>query len=55
MGVNDPIKTVWWKVDLGEVSSIYSIHIQFQSYDGYGMYCVVLLNTTILLVYNISG
>lgn len=42
IGVNDLIKTVWWKVDLGEVSSIYSIDIQFKSYDGFGMYCVVL-------------
>lgn len=41
IGVNDPVNTVWWKVDLGEVSSIYSINIQFQSYDGYGVYNVV--------------
>lgn len=41
IGLNDPIKTVWWKVDLGGVSSIYSINIQFKSVDGYGMYYVV--------------
>lgn len=41
IGVRDIGKTVWWKVDLGKVSSIYSINIQFQSYDGYGMYNVV--------------
>lgn len=40
IGRNDPDKTVWWKVDLGGMSSIYSIHIQFKSYDGYGMYFI---------------
>lgn len=42
IGRNDPDKTVWWKVELGGVSSIYSIHIQFKSFDGFGMYCAVL-------------
>lgn len=41
IGRNNPDKTVWWKVDLGGASSIYSISIQFQSYVGYGMYCDV--------------
>lgn len=40
IGLNDPDKTVWWKVDLGRVSSIYSINLQFKSYDGYGMYYI---------------
>uniref|UniRef100_A0A8W8NIG6 Multiple epidermal growth factor-like domains 10 n=1 Tax=Magallana gigas TaxID=29159 RepID=A0A8W8NIG6_MAGGI len=35
IGGNTPVETVWWKVDLGGVSSIYSINIQFKSYDGY--------------------
>lgn len=30
-------KTVWWKVDLGKVLSIYSVAILFQNYEGYGM------------------
>lgn len=31
------VKTVWWKVDLGRIYSIYSINIQFRNYDGYGL------------------
>lgn len=31
-------KTVWWKVDLGDVHNICSISIFFKTYDGYGMY-----------------
>lgn len=38
IGDNSPDKTVWWKVDLGGVYSIYSINVQFKNYDGYGMY-----------------
>lgn len=30
-------KTVWWKVDLGKVLSIYSVAILFKNYEGYGM------------------
>lgn len=30
-------RTVWWKVDLGEVHNIYSINIQFKNYNGYGL------------------
>lgn len=37
IGYNSPDKTVWWKVDLGKVFSIYSIAIIFWNYDGYGM------------------
>ena len=37
IGPNSPYKTVWWKVDLGEVYSIYSVNILFKNYDGYGM------------------
>uniref|UniRef100_A0A8W8NS93 EGF-like domain-containing protein n=1 Tax=Magallana gigas TaxID=29159 RepID=A0A8W8NS93_MAGGI len=36
VGTGFPVKTVWWKVDLGEVYSIYSINIQFRNFDGYG-------------------
>uniref|UniRef100_K1RI85 Multiple epidermal growth factor-like domains 10 n=1 Tax=Magallana gigas TaxID=29159 RepID=K1RI85_MAGGI len=35
IGLHDPDKTVWWKVDLGGVYSIYSIHIMFKNYPGY--------------------
>lgn len=37
IGRNSVSKTAWWKVDLGEVYSIYSINIIFKNYDGYGM------------------
>lgn len=30
-------KTVWWKVDLGGVYSIYSINIMFKQYDDNGL------------------
>lgn len=38
IGSTDLDKTVWWKVDLGGVHSIYSISILFKNYEGYGMY-----------------
>lgn len=38
IGVTNPGKATWWKVDLGGVSSIYSVNIQFKSYDQYGVY-----------------
>lgn len=37
IGISAPYKTVWWKVDLGDVHNIYSISIFFKTYDGYGM------------------
>lgn len=37
IGLNAPYKTVWWKVDLGDVYNIYSISILFKTYDVYGM------------------
>lgn len=37
VGTNFHVKTVWWKVDLGGLYSIYSINIQFKNYDGYGL------------------
>uniref|UniRef100_A0A8W8P1M3 Uncharacterized protein n=1 Tax=Magallana gigas TaxID=29159 RepID=A0A8W8P1M3_MAGGI len=33
IGSNSPYKTVWWKVDLGGVYSIYSINVLFKNYD----------------------
>lgn len=39
-GRNSPQKTMWWKVNLGGVYSIYSIDILFKNYDGYGIYFV---------------
>ena len=38
IGLNSPDETVWWKVDLGGVYSIYSVNILFKNYDGFGMY-----------------
>lgn len=40
IGRNYRQKTMWWKVDLGSVYSIYSIGILFKNYDGYGIYFV---------------
>lgn len=37
IGLTSKHRTVWWKVDLGEVNNIYSIHIQFKNYDGHRM------------------
>lgn len=34
IGTTSYYKTVWWKVDLGGVYSIYSINILFRNYDG---------------------
>lgn len=39
IGSRSDDKTLWWKVDLGGVYSIYTINIQFKSYSGEGMYC----------------
>lgn len=35
-------KSTWWKVDLGEVYSIYSINILFKNYYNFGMYLLCL-------------
>lgn len=37
IGTNAIEKTTWWKVDLGEVYSIYSITILFKTYKNEGM------------------
>lgn len=37
IGFISPDKTVWWKVDLGRVYSIYSINLQFKNSSFYGM------------------
>ncbi|XP_078329590.1 uncharacterized protein LOC111112689 [Crassostrea virginica] len=34
IGGTSPDQTVWWKVDLGRVYSIYSVNILFKNYDG---------------------
>lgn len=41
IGINSIDKTVWWKVDLGEVYSIYSITILFKNYEDF---CMLFLN-----------
>lgn len=35
IGISSPYKTVWWKVDLGGVYSIYSINVLFKNYAHY--------------------
>ena len=38
IGPTSQDQTVWWKVDLGGVYSIYNVNILFKNYYGYGMY-----------------
>lgn len=38
IGLNNPEKKVWWKVDLGEVYNIQSINIVFANYNDYGVF-----------------
>lgn len=38
IGLSSLHKTVWWKVDLGDIHNIHSISIFFKTYDGFGMY-----------------
>lgn len=53
IGLNNPEKTVWWKVDLGGVYNIQSVNIVFANYDGYGVFfyiesmqlCIAVLYT----------
>lgn len=37
IGTSSTYKDVWWKVDLGEIKSIYSIGIQFKNYGNEGI------------------
>lgn len=37
IGGHSRYKTVWWKVDLAGVYSIYNVTILFKKYDGLGM------------------
>lgn len=37
IGVTSLAKSVWWKVDLGEMYNIYAINVLFKDYDSYGM------------------
>lgn len=46
-GTNTQLKTVWWKVDLGDVYSIYNITILFKNYINYGTYFIININTKI--------
>lgn len=42
IGSTSKYKTVWWKVDLGEVYNIYNVTILFKNYDGYGIqFCIL--------------
>lgn len=38
IGQNSLYQTVWWKVDLGGLYSIYSITILFKNYEGFGTF-----------------
>ena len=40
IGSNNPDKSMWWRVDLGDVYNIYSVNLLFKKYEGYG----ILLN-----------
>uniref|UniRef100_A0A8W8NII6 Fucolectin tachylectin-4 pentraxin-1 domain-containing protein n=1 Tax=Magallana gigas TaxID=29159 RepID=A0A8W8NII6_MAGGI len=35
IGPNSPDKTVWWKVDFGEIINVFRINILFKNYNGY--------------------
>lgn len=37
IGATALVHTMWWKVDLGEVYTIYSVDILFKNYHGYGI------------------
>lgn len=43
IGLHSTSQTMWWKVDLGRVYSIHSVIIIFKTYEGYGMYYLMLL------------
>lgn len=46
-------RTVWWKVDLGRVYSIYNINIQFKNYDGYGL-CFYTICLHVIILHDIK-
>ena len=37
IGLTNPDKAEWWKVDLGGVYNIYSVKILFKNYAGFGI------------------
>lgn len=43
IGFNSQFKFMWWKLDLGGVYNIYSIHILFKEYEQYGMYVISVI------------
>lgn len=53
VGTSFKYRTVWWKVDLGRVYSIYSINIQFRNYDGYGL-CLFTIYVYVLILHFIT-
>lgn len=50
-GKNSQFKTVWWKVDLGDVYSIYNINILFKNYENEGTYFITNIDTKTKLKY----
>lgn len=51
IGGTSVYKTVWWKVDLGGVYSIYSISILFKKYDAYDFGKNVCFTVSIIFYY----
>lgn len=45
IGLQSPHRSMWWKVDLGGVRSIYSIQILFINYDSFGMFVIAYENS----------
>ena len=45
IGGTSPYESVWWKVDLGEVYSIYSVNILFKNYESQGIAVKIIKKT----------
>ena len=55
IGTTSP-KTMWWKVDLGGVYSIYSVNIKFKNYKEYGIILSItckIINILLILYENL--
>lgn len=49
-GLSAPDDSTWWKVDLGGIRNIYSIHILFLNYKDFGTYQLVVLTKMTKLI-----
>lgn len=45
IGPQSPLKSIWWKVDLGGVYNIFSINILFKEYENFGT-CVIAIKSS---------